>query len=74
MTTGEEPDSDILERLARVRERALLATRRAQTMAELDSMRREFVCKTGTLLEVRRSIGALKAPEDRKKVWGHTWA
>lgn len=66
--TGQEPDGDILERLARVRERALQGARRARTMAELDSMRREVVGKTGTLLEVRRSIGALKAPEERKKV------
>lgn len=64
----QQSDGGILERLARVRERALQATRQARTMAELDSMRRAVIGKAGTLLEVRCSIGALTAPEDRKRV------
>lgn len=56
-----EPDrgGDLLQRLAIVREQALTRLRTARTMAELDTVRREVVGRSGTLLEIRRSIGSL---------------
>lgn len=67
MTTAHGPDAELLQRLARVRDRALVEIRDARTMADLDSVRRQVVGRTGTLLEIRRSIGALAA-QDRKRV------
>src|SRR5262249_24718034 len=65
--TAHESATELLERLASVRERALLEIRDARTMADLDNVRRQFVGRAGTLLEIRRSIGTLPA-KDRKQI------
>lgn len=65
--THAEPDGDLLQQLASVRQRALHRIRDARTVAQLDSVRREVIGKSGTLLEIRRSIGSLEA-KDRKRV------
>jgi phenylalanyl-tRNA synthetase alpha chain len=65
--TGNAPDESLLQRLARVHERAVHEVRAARTMAELDSIRRAVVGRAGELLQIRRSIGSLKA-EDRRVV------
>lgn len=65
--TGQEPSGELLQRLASVRERALAAARGARTTGELDAIHREVVGRSGTLLEIRRSIGSLD-PGDRRRV------
>lgn len=65
--TENESDESVLERLTRVHQSALDEIRAAQTIAELDSIRRSAVGRTGELLQIRRSIGSL-SPEDRRIV------
>ncbi|MPZ66412.1 MAG: phenylalanine--tRNA ligase subunit alpha [Pseudonocardiaceae bacterium] len=65
--TTDEPDESLLERLTTVHKRALRELRAAQTMAELDSVRRTVLGRAGELLQIRRSIGTLKL-EDRRVV------
>jgi phenylalanyl-tRNA synthetase alpha chain len=65
--SGPREERDLLQQLATVRERALLEIRGAQTMAELDDVRRKVVGRSGALLEVRRAIGAIET-KDRKQI------
>jgi phenylalanyl-tRNA synthetase alpha chain len=58
---------DLLKRIAHAREQALTSVNGAKTLAQLDSVRRDYIGKAGILLEVRRSIGALET-DDRKQV------
>ncbi len=65
--TENESDESLLERLTRVHQWALDEICAAQTIAELDSIRRSAVGRSGELLQIRRSIGSLR-PEDRRVV------
>src|SRR5215216_2714332 len=60
--------NDLLERLTVVSERAVSAARSAVTMTELDEVRREFLGRSGSLLEFRRAIGSL--PTEARKTLG----
>lgn len=63
-----QPEGDLLQRLASLRELALVAIRGARTMADLDDVRRDIVGRSGSLLAVRRAIGSLRDPQGRKRV------
>jgi phenylalanyl-tRNA synthetase alpha chain len=55
----------LLHQIAEIREEALAAIRSATTVTGLDAVRREVLGKSGTLLGLRRGIGAL-SPDDRR--------
>jgi phenylalanyl-tRNA synthetase alpha chain len=57
----------LLRQIADTREEALLDIRSATTVTGLDAVRREVLGKSGTLLGLRRGIGALP-PDDRRTV------
>lgn len=65
--TANDPDESLLERVTTVHHRALRELRAAQTMAELDSIRRAVLGRAGELLQIRRSIATLEL-EDRRVV------
>src|SRR5271154_4052618 len=64
---AKESEPGLLQRLAEVREQALVDIRNVRTMADLDELRRQVVGRAGALLEIRRSIGSLPAA-DRKVI------
>ncbi len=59
--------TELLERLASLLERSLSECAAARSVAEIDSVRREVLGRSGTLLQVRRAIGSLSG-DDRKRV------
>ena len=58
---------DLLAGLAEARERALVGARVAETLADLDAVRRYTIGRSGTLPAIRRAIGTLDA-DARKRV------
>ncbi|GAA2522544.1 phenylalanine--tRNA ligase subunit alpha [Pilimelia columellifera] len=60
-------DSDLPTQIDQVRQSALAAVAAADTTAAVDEVRREFLGRTGTLLQFRRLVGTLP-PADRKTV------
>jgi phenylalanyl-tRNA synthetase alpha chain len=57
----------LLRQISDIHEKALAGIRSATTVADLDGVRREVLGKQGTLLGLRRGVGAL-APDDRRTV------
>jgi phenylalanyl-tRNA synthetase alpha chain len=57
--SGPSTDSETRNRLDHVRTAALEGIESATTLAELDTVRREYLGKSGSLLRFRREIGAL---------------
>lgn len=57
--SGQETEEDVLRKLSNVRAVAMAQVHDSGTLAELDTVRRDVVGKTGTLLAIRRSIGGL---------------
>jgi len=53
--------SDLIGRITDIRKRTLRAIGTANTLSELDGLRREALGRSGTLLAVRRVIGSLDA-------------
>jgi phenylalanyl-tRNA synthetase alpha chain len=59
------PHAEVLGKVAQILDHALVAAAAATTVEELDSVRREVLGKSGTLLAIRRTIGGLGDQERR---------
>jgi len=62
-----EPDTNVLGLVARIRDEALAAVDAATSLQDVDTLRRDVLGKSGSLLLVRRTISSLE-PSERKTV------